>query len=253
MHTISQQINYQDCQAIIKLNQGINNSITSQMIRELDDALMDLKTNPNITGLIIESSNEKFFSIGFDIPSLIDLYPEEFLSFYKSFNRLCLMLYTFPKPTVAAITGHAIAGGCILALCCDLKYMAEGNNLIGLNEVKLGVPVPYPADCILRDLVGSRYAREIVESGSFYQPGDAMDLNLVDKVLPREEVRQEACAQVTVLGSMPSSAFMAIKNNRVERIEAEILARLEEKEEQFVRLWYSQEARNALKEVLDKF
>lgn len=253
MHTIVQQINYQDCQAIIKLNQGVNNSITPAMIRELTAALTDIRTDPSITGLVLDSSNDKFFSIGFDIPSLIGFPPKDFLSFYRSFNRLCLMLYTFPKPTIAIITGHAIAGGYILALCCDQRYMAQGKILVGLNEVKLGVPVPYPADCILRDLVGTRYAREIVESGSFYQPSDAIDLYLVDKVLPLGEIRQEACEQVTLLGSMPASAFMAIKNNRVERIEAQILARLEEKEEQFVRYWYSEAARYALQKAIDKF
>jgi enoyl-CoA hydratase/carnithine racemase len=223
------------------------------MILEITDALSDMKTDPNVTVLILESMNEKFFSIGFDIPSLIELPPEEFLTFYSSFNRLCLTLYMFPKPTIAVITGHAVAGGCILGLCCDLRYIAEGYNLIGLNEVKLGVPVPYPADCVLRDCVGSRHAREIVESGSFYQPHEAYNIGLVDKVLPIDEIRQEVDAQAHVLGSMPSSAFWAIKKNRVERIEAQILIRLEEKEQQFVDFWYSQEARQKLNEALEKF
>ncbi len=253
MHTIIQQINYQDCQAIIKLNQGTTNAINARMVSELTDALEDMETDPNVTGLVLESSNEKFFSIGFDIPSLFELPPEEFISFYSSFNRLCLALYTFPKPTIAAITGHAIAGGCILALCCDLRFMAEGRNLIGLNEVKLGVPVPYPVDCILRALVGSRYAREIVESGEFYQPQEAQKMGFIDKVFPIEEIRREACTQALALGSMSSKAFTAIKSNRVELVEAQILARLGEKEERFVELWYSQASRHSLKEAMDKF
>ncbi len=253
MRTIIQQINYQDCQAIIILNHGKKNSITSEMVRELGDALEEIRADPNVTVLVLESLNEKFFSIGFDIPSLIELPPEEFQSFYSSFNHLCLKLYTFPKPTISMIAGHAIAGGCILALCCDLRYMAEGRNLIGLNEVKLGVPVPYPADCILRDSIGSRLSREIVESGLFYQPQDAYKLGLIDKVFPEDEIRREVDAQACDLGSMPPRAFWAIKKNRVERVESQILARLEEKEKLFVDLWYSEEARQRLKEASEKF
>lgn len=253
MQTIIQQINYQDCQAIIILNHGKNNSITSQMVRELGDALDEVRTDPNVTVVIIESINEKFFSIGFDIPSLIELSHEEFQRFYSSFNRFCLKLYTFPKPTIAMVTGHAIAGGCILALCCDIRYMTEGHNLIGLNEVKLGVPVPYPADCILRDSIGSRKAREIVERGLFYQPPDAYKLGLVDKVLPEDEIRQEVDTQAHDLGSLPPDAFWAIKKNRVELVASQILARLEEKEGKFVELWYSEEARQKLTEALEKY
>jgi enoyl-CoA hydratase/carnithine racemase len=253
MRTIIQQINYQDCQAIVSINYGKSNSITPQMIFELSNALEDMRTDPNVTVLILESMNEKFFSIGFDIPSLIELATKDFHTFYSSFNRLCLTLYTFPKPTIAVIQGHAIAGGCILALCCDRRFMMDGHNLIGLNEIKLGVPVPYPADCILRDLVGSRQAREIVESGSFYQPPDALSHGLVDKVIPEEDICQEVSTQAQILGSMPSSAFWAIKKNRIELVESQILAKLEEKEQQFVDLWFSDEARHKLIEAVEKF
>lgn len=94
-------------------------------------------------------------------------FDDEGRSLAKLKNKLVayLALYTLPKPVVAAITGHAIAGGCILALCCDYRFISEGRKLMGLNEVKLGVPVPYLADRVLHALVGTRYAREIIESG----------------------------------------------------------------------------------------
>jgi enoyl-CoA hydratase/carnithine racemase len=131
--------------------------------------------------------------------------------------------------------------------------MAEGRSLIGLNEIKLGVPVPYPADCILRELVGSRNAREIVESGEFYQPQEAQIMGFIDKVFPIDEVKQEACEQALALGSLPSNAFSAIKSTRVELVESQILARLDEKERSFIELWYSQEARLRLMAAMDKF
>ena len=112
-------------------------------------------------------------------------------------------LFTFPKPTAAAISGHAIAGGCILTLCCDYRYIAEGRKLMGLNEIKLGVPVPYVADCILRSLVGFRHAREIMESGDFYQPETSFQKGLVDAVLPLENVLAPVASRVDIFCQTP--------------------------------------------------
>ncbi len=166
---------------------------------------------------------------------------------------MCLDLYALPKPTVAAITGHAIAGGCILALCCDYRFIAKSRKLIGLNEVKLGVPVPYPADRMLRELVGMRPAREIMEAGEFYGPEQALELGLVDRVLPLERVVEEAVEMADELGALPGTAYGMIKGNRVESILAEVNERGTEKEKAFIERWYSDQARQLLQDAIKKF
>ena len=113
------RIEYQDKTYTVRLNRGVTNALNLELIRELTEILNKFKKNPAAQGLILTGSNEKFFSIGFDIPQLFGFTESDFKTFYKSYNQLCLNLYTLPKPTIAAITGHAIAGGCILALCCD--------------------------------------------------------------------------------------------------------------------------------------
>ena len=96
-----------------KLNNGVTNALNPKVVRELEAVLKQVKTDAGINGLVLGSSNEKFFSIGFDIPELFEMNRDDFSGFYRVFNQVCLDLYTLPKPTVAAITGHAIAGGCI--------------------------------------------------------------------------------------------------------------------------------------------
>ena len=201
----------------------------------------------------MESSNDKFFCIGFDIPQLISLSRDDFTHFYRSINQMFLELYSLPKPTIAAITGHAIAGGCILALVCDYRYIAEGRRLMGLNEIQLGVPVPFIADCILRDLVGVRYSREIVETGDFYNPDQTLQMGMVDKVLPLEEVRTGAREKVKSLSEMPSQAFAIIKANRVEGITQEMTVQNEAQEAAFVGRWYAEDTRKLLQEAVSKF
>jgi enoyl-CoA hydratase/carnithine racemase len=239
--------------AIVRLDRGVTNALNLPLVNTLSEILNEVKQDPEVRGLVLTSANDKFFSIGFDIPQLFDLTREEFSLFYRSFNRLCLDLLTLPSPTVAAITGHAIAGGCVLALCCDYRHIPEGRKLMGLNEIHLGVPVPYPADCIVRQLVGFRYAREIMEYGEFYQPERLLQMGLVDQVLPLAQVRPASIQKARTLGALPQPAFAIIKHNRVEPIEAQIVAHLEEKEQLFIDLWYSAETRERLKEAMAKF
>jgi enoyl-CoA hydratase/carnithine racemase len=243
----------QDRVGIVRLNHGSTNAINLDLVKHLSDILQEAKDEPQIHSLVLTSSNDKFFSIGFNVPELIELSEEDLRIFYKTFNRTCIELYTLPKPTVAAITGHAIAGGCILALCCDYRFIAQGRKLMGLNEIKLGLPVPFVADCILRSLVGIRHAREIMEGGDFYLPEVSSQMGLVDQVLPLEGVITEAGEQAETIGSYPENAFAAIKRNRVEEIEKQILDKLEEKEQIFVECWFSDTGQKLLRDAISKF
>jgi len=251
MNTIHQE--FKDHTAILRLSRSVVNAINHEMVEELSQTLWSLRRDADVRALVLTSANQKFFSIGLDIPELFPLSREDFTTFFKSFDRLCIDLFTFPKPTVAAVTGHATAGGCILALCCDYRLIAEGKKLMGLNEIKLGVPVPYPADCILRNLVGSRFARNVMYLGEFFPGQELLEMGLVDKVLPVDEVVPRAIERAASLGSSPLDAFAAIKDNRVEQVKADILTNLDKKEQFFVASWYSPQARQRLQEAMEKF
>jgi len=246
-------VEYRDHVAVVKLDRSVTNAIDLQLVQELADTLRSVKHDADVRGLVLGSSNAKFFCIGFDIPQLFELTREDFTLFYRAFNRMCLDLYTLPKPTIAAITGHATAGGCILALCCDYRFIAQGRKLMGLNEIKLGVPVPYLVDCVLRRVVGVRHAREITDTGEFYLPDKLLHMGMVDQVLPLEQVLKKSIEKATSLGAVPPEPFAMIKRNRVEPVEAQVLARLEERERFFVECWYSDAARERLREAMEKF
>ena len=237
----------------VKLNNGTTNAVNPKMVKELEAVINQVKNDAGINGLVLGSSNEKFFSIGFDIPELFEMKRDEFRQFYRSFNQFCLDLFTLPKPTVAALTGHVIAGGCILAMCCDYRFIAKGHKLMGLNEIKLGLPVPYLPDRLLSAVAGVRKAREIMESGEFYPAEKALEMGMVDKILPLENVVKTAVEHVDTLGALPKVGYEMIKRNRVEVIEEQVTARQDEKEAYFIESWYSDEARRCLKEAIKKF
>jgi 3,2-trans-enoyl-CoA isomerase len=238
---------------VLKLDRGVTNPINLKLLQEMAKILRMMRYDTDSRAVVLTSSNEKFFSIGFDIPELIELGRNGFLKFYRAYNRICMDLYAFPKPIVAAITGHAIAGGCILALCCDYRFIAQGRKLMGLNEVKLGVPVPYPGDCMLRELVGARAARDMLDSGEFYEPEQLLAMGVVDGVAPLEDVLPAAIERAATLGACPHQAYALIKRNRGAPVEAQVNKRLEERQRAFVDLWFSDEARERLKEAVKKF
>ncbi|MGD8603583.1 MAG: enoyl-CoA hydratase/isomerase family protein, partial [Anaerolineales bacterium] len=140
MHLSTESI---DRMAVVRLDRAVTNAINGEMVEDLSNTLKSLASDENVKGVVLTSANDKFFSIGLDIPLLFDLDVDQFRSFYHSFNQVCVEMLRFPKPLVAALSGHAIAGGYILAVCCDYRLIAEGRKLVGLNEIKLGVPVPY--------------------------------------------------------------------------------------------------------------
>lgn len=238
---------------LVKLNRGVTNALSLESVNELAGFIKQVRSDSTVHGLVLASANHKFFSIGFDIPQLYGFSKDAFHSFYRLFSQTCLDLLTLPKPTIAALTGHAIAGGCILALCCDYRFIGQGRKLVGLNEVKLGVPVPHLADCCVRSLIGTREAREVLERGEFYESEEAAGLGLVDEVLPVGEVVEKAVEKCQQLGSLPAAAYGMIKRNRVAGIEAEVLAKWEEQERFFVECWYSKEARVRLREAMERF
>ncbi|MBU0494450.1 MAG: enoyl-CoA hydratase/isomerase family protein [Chloroflexi bacterium] len=247
------QVEMVDQVAVVKLDHGVTNALSRQLVAELGDALNQVRQDPAVRGLVLSSVGDRFFCIGLDLPDVYDLPRDEFADYFRAFGRVCMDLYTLPKPTVAALTGHALAGGCILALCCDYRLMAEGRKLMGLNEVKLGVPVPYLGDCILRQLVGARHAREVTGTGEFFPPEEALCLGLVDQVLPPAEVLPQAIAKAQALGALPAAAFAMIKRNRTEPVTQQWDAHLTARDEAMLDLWYAPEARALLKAAREKF
>ncbi len=247
------EMEIQEDVAVLRLNRGVTNPINLDFVQNISENIQKIRNDQKNKGLVITGTNEKFFSIGFDLPELYKQNLEDVTRFYKAYNQLCLDIYTLPKPTITAITGHAIAGGCILAQCTDYRYIAEGRKLMGVNEIKLGLPVPYIADRIIHQLCGTRYATEILLTGEFYQPDKLLEMGMVDLVLPIEQVLPKSIEKVELLGEMPIRAFEIIKNNRIEDVRAIVQTNQEEQERLFLDCWFKNETRKLLAEAVKKF
>jgi enoyl-CoA hydratase/carnithine racemase len=236
--------------AILRLANGVANAIGPGLVEELAAAIGDLKNR--CRGLVL-AGNAKFFSIGLDVPHLLKLDRQAMTDFWVRFEDLVLALYTLPIPTACAIGGHATGGGAILALACDFRFVADGKRLIALNEVKIGLPVPYLADLMLRQVVADRVAVKIEYCSAFIGPHEAEAAGLVDAVCEENAVERSALEKIRDLAALPSVAFALTKQHRIREIPGRFLVKRQELNRAFMDCWFGSDTQTLLTEAARKF
>jgi Delta3-Delta2-enoyl-CoA isomerase len=126
---------------------------------------------------------------------------------WRDFYALMKALTSSPIPIAVAITGHAPAGGTVLALFCDWRVATQGDFKIGLSEVQVGLPLPPVIFSALRRLVGARAAERLAVNGLLISPGEAETLGLVDELVPVEQVVERAIKWCLDLLALPQAAM----------------------------------------------
>jgi enoyl-CoA hydratase/carnithine racemase len=241
---------FQDHIAVLRINSGPTNPISSKFLDELSQTLHEIKGTAR--GMVL-CGGDQFFSAGFNLPELLKFGRPAMGDYFERFNRLCLDLFSVPIPTICALSGHAVAGGNILALTCDYRYAASEKKKIGLNEVKLGIPVPYLADMILRHIIGNRYATQMIFSSEFMSFEDAKIIGLIDVIGSAEELEDFTIERLSQIASYPSEAFAAAKANKVEEIKGKYEKYFKAKNEEFLDCWFSDPVQKNLLEASTKF
>jgi enoyl-CoA hydratase len=120
-------------------------------------------------------------------------------------------LFMFPAPVVAAVNGHAIAGGCILACSCDRRLMTSGNARIGLPELKVGVPFPPLVVEIMRSAVAPPHLNELLYVGRTYEPPEALARGIVDELTAPDDLLSRAHTAAAELAAAPAVSFRLTK------------------------------------------
>ncbi|HLK12389.1 MAG TPA: enoyl-CoA hydratase/isomerase family protein [Candidatus Binatia bacterium] len=150
------------------------------------------------------------FSAGLDLKEVAALDPPGMERYLGLLDDLVDALYGHPAPTVACVNGHAIAGGCVVALCCDLRVAADDPRLrIGLNEVPLGLEFPPKILALVRRRVPPRSLERVVLEGALHDPRRALELGLVDEIAA--DARAAARARLALLATHPRAAYAAAK------------------------------------------
>ncbi len=225
--------------ATVILNREKVNALNNIVIDELKESLKALEVNPDVKALVF-TGHGKFFSFGFDVPEFLSFTKEEFINYITSFTDLYSYLFLYPKPVIAALNGHTIAGGCMLALACDSRVMVNGKSKISLNEITFGSSVFAGSTEMLRFLIGSANATKVLYSGAMYSPEEAMSLGLVQDVLTSDNLMNQARWIASDLASKHSPAFTSIKSLLRKPIAEDMIQREKASICEFVDIWYSE-------------
>ncbi|MGZ7030437.1 MAG: enoyl-CoA hydratase/isomerase family protein [Thermoanaerobaculia bacterium] len=225
-----------DSIATVTLARGKVNAINGDVVADLDLTFRALESRADVRAIVL-TGRGKFFSFGYDVPELLSYSKEQFVTFVRKFTELYTYLFVYPKPVIAALNGHAVAGGCMLALTCDRRIMIDGHANIALNEIAFGSTLFAGSVEMLRFCTGDRAAAEILYTGAMYSGADALQIGLVDDV--RADFAERALAVARELGQRNPPAFASIKTMLRGPVAEQMRAREETSIQEMADIWYS--------------
>jgi enoyl-CoA hydratase/carnithine racemase len=168
------------------LDKARGNALDEALIEALLAAVAGAAGDPAVRGVLLASAHPKLFCPGLDLVALAAYDRPAMTRYLEKFARLIVTLYALEKPVVAALSGHAVAGGCILSLCADWRVLRRGGVQVGLNEVRVGVPMPWPVAVLLRASVSPRLLARVGLLGRNFADDEAVAVGLADEVAPAE-------------------------------------------------------------------
>ena len=234
--------------ATVTLSRGKVNALNEPMVEEITKSFEDLAIDNEVRSIIFTGSG-KFFSFGFDVPEFLNYSKSDFIRYLEKFTNFYTYLFLFPKPIVAALNGHTIAGGCMLATACDFRLMVTGKAKISLNEITFGSAVLAGSVEMLKYCVGSRNAQSILYSGAMYSAEEAFQLGLVDQVSSEDALKEDARKVAQELAQKDSLAFRGIKHLLRKPVAEQMIKREKDAILEFVDIWYSEQTWENLKAI----
>lgn len=234
--------------AILRMEHGKANAIDTDLFDALNDQLDQLETS-DVSAVVLTGTGSSF-SAGVDLFQVVDGGADYLASFLPALSKGLRRLFTLPKPVVAAVNGHAIAGGCLLAVACDYRVMARGRGKIGVTELLVGVPFPAVAMEVLRYQLSDAVAQKWVYSGALVGPDEAQDIGWVDELADAEQVLDRAIAQAVRWGKIPGQAFamtkLQLRQEAADRMERQSV-RLDE---EIARIWSEEETLQGIRDFM---
>jgi enoyl-CoA hydratase len=194
---------------VLKLAHGKVSAMDIELGEALTGEIADAAAAP-IKAVIVTGSGSAF-SAGVDLFRVVNDGPEYGRRFLPVLDEFLCAALTFPKPMVAAINGHAIAGGCILAAACDYRIMVEGNGRIGIPELAVGVPFPALPLQIMAARLADSPLRDLVFTGRTVQIDEAKAMGLIDEKCPAGMLLDRATEKALALAAIPAGAFSLTK------------------------------------------
>jgi enoyl-CoA hydratase len=224
--------------AVLRLDKARGNAIDEPLADALAAAAAELARDDGVRGVLIASAHPKLFCPGLDLVALADYDRGSMERFMTAFSVAVWALYGLPKPVVAAVSGAAVAGGCILALTADERVLRRGAP-IGLNEVKVGVPLPWSVTRLLRASVPPQALARIALLGRNFVDEEALAVGLADALADGESFDAACRARIEEHVDKDPLAHATTKAWLRESVLAEMMTHERERLDGFLDGWFS--------------
>ena len=195
---------------VLEMCHGKANALDIEFLAALASELGALSDDDDVRAAVLTGGGAMFCA-GVDLKRVVDGGAPYVRAFLPALERAFVAAFACEKPLVAAINGHAIAGGYILACCTDRRIMADGSGRVGLPELHVGVPFPTLVFEILRSTVAANRLQELLLVGGTQPPAAALAAGLIDEVAPADQLSATAIATAQRLGALSTAAYATTK------------------------------------------
>jgi 3,2-trans-enoyl-CoA isomerase len=233
----------------LRMNRPPVNALTGDLLAQLRAAI-EREINEGVKAIVLSGSPGRF-SAGFDLPFLLGLDRQEIARTWRELYGLLRTIAASPVPIVAAMTGHAIAGGTVIAMFCDRRVMAAGDYKLGLNEVQVGVHLPPVVLKCLRRLVGPRVAEYLAVTGTLLSPQEALKFGLVDEMAEPDLVVSRAVEWCQRVVALPEAAMAARHGARADLV-ALFEDTLQPEQDSFTASWFSASTQKHVRAIAER-
>ena len=244
------QIERYDKVSYLRINAGKGNALNPEFLQGLLGKPDEHEASD--AHVLVVSGYERFFCAGLDLPTMLTFGRDQLCDFMKLLRRAFVRLFSCPTPTLSAINGHAIAGGCVLSYQADYSVMVEGNFKIGLNETQLGLGLPTEVFETLRARVPATSILPIAYEGKLFTPQEALQRGLVHELVPADKLEARAIEKANEMVASSRVAAAQVKAMQVRDLLAVVEAHADADLDRWLDTFYSDEAQALINAAVEK-
>ena len=227
------------------------NALNRALLTELRDRLAEVAEDAEVRAVVLTGAGDRAFAAGADIKEMEPMSVDEARAWGALGHECGRLLETMPKPTIAAVNGFALGGGCELALACDVRY-ASANARLGQPEANIGIIPGWGGTQRLARAVGIGMAKELIYSGRMVDAEEALRIGLVNAVFPPEEVLERALELAGSLAAKSPLVLAAAKELANRSLQGDLDAALDDEAERFAQLFGSEDQKEGMRAFVEK-
>jgi enoyl-CoA hydratase len=202
--------------AVLRMTHGKANALDVEFCDALAAAFGEIGSGT--ARAVVVTGTGSIFSAGVDLVRISSEGEAYVRRFLPALHRMLDAAFNLPKPVVAAVNGHAMAGGCVIACCADVRIAVRGQGRIGITEMLVGVPFPALPFEVMRYAANPQFLPDMTLTGATYPGDEARVRGLVDEVVEPGELMDRATAEASRLAALPAATFAATKAQLRQRV-----------------------------------